>query len=242
MRSASPLPGPEALKASALRWLAQREHSRSELRARLLRLAAQGVRAAARRGKLSADRRVDHTADPQVEPIADPDADLDADDAARYASPSDDLHGGWAGDAMSYVTALPDDDGTADFAAAGAAGRTGAPAAAAVVDALLAWLEANGYLNEQRFMASRLHVRQPVWGERRIAHELKQHGLTLDEATVRQLRNSELARAQALWARRFGTASDDPAERCRQMRFLAGRGFSTEVIRRVVAGRVPDDE
>ncbi|HEY1391934.1 MAG TPA: RecX family transcriptional regulator, partial [Methylibium sp.] len=43
--------------------------------------------------------------------------------------------------------------------------------------------------------------------------------------------------AQEVWRRRFGgEPAEDAATRARQMRFLAGRGFSTEVIRRVVRG------
>jgi regulatory protein len=37
-----------------------------------------------------------------------------------------------------------------------------------------------------------------------------------------------------VWQRRFGGPATDAADRARQMRFLAGRGFDTEVIRRVV--------
>jgi regulatory protein len=50
------------------------------------------------------------------------------------------------------------------------------------------------------------------------------------------LRSSELDRARAVWQGRFGAVPADARERARQMRFLAGRGFSAEVIRSVVAG------
>ena len=43
-------------------------------------------------------------------------------------------------------------------------------------------------------------------------------------------------RARAVWGRKFGCLAEDAAARARQMRFLAGRGFSAEVIRRVVSG------
>jgi regulatory protein len=45
-----------------------------------------------------------------------------------------------------------------------------------------------------------------------------------------------------VWARRFGgDPATDAAERARQMRFLTARGFSAEVIRRVIRGAVEDD-
>ena len=73
---------------------------------------------------------------------------------------------------------------------------------------------------------------------------MQQRGLepALVDAAVQQARGSELERAQALWQRRFGSPGATPAERARQMRFLAGRGFGGDVIRRVVRGAPDDDE
>ena len=57
---------------------------------------------------------------------------------------------------------------------------------------------------------------------------------------LQQLRDSELQRAAQLWQRKFGAVAQDARERARQMRFLAGRGFSADVIRRVVRGADED--
>ncbi|MEW5881762.1 MAG: RecX family transcriptional regulator, partial [Pseudomonadota bacterium] len=51
---------------------------------------------------------------------------------------------------------------------------------------------------------------------------------------------SELSRAREVWRKRFGTPPRDDAERAKQLRFLASRGFSTDVILQVVRG-TPDD-
>ena len=59
------------------------------------------------------------------------------------------------------------------------------------------------------------------------------------EAT-QQLKDSELARAREVWSRKFGLPATEATDRARQMRFLAGRGFSSEVIHRVVQGAVDD--
>ncbi len=105
------------------------------------------------------------------------------------------------------------------------------------IDALLDWLAENNYLSEARFVESRVHARAARFGQRRIAHELNQHGTSLDADTAARLRASEFSRAQALWARRFGAEpAADAALRAKQMRFLAGRGFASDVIRRVVKG------
>ena len=112
---------------------------------------------------------------------------------------------------------------------------------AAEVETLLDWLTEHRYLSEARFVESRVHARASRFGQRRIAHELGQHGATLDADTAERLRASEFARAQALWARRFGAEPPaDAALRAKQMRFLAGRGFASDVIRRVVKGTDDD--
>ena len=157
MKAARP---PLSLKARALQWLAQREHSRIELRRKLMRAARQ----------------------------------RDADDAeAQDAGPE--------------------------------------------VDALLDWLVAERHLSESRFVESRLHARSARFGNRRIAQELAQHGVTLEPGAAEHLKASEFERARGVWLRKFGgRPAADVSERARQMRFLAARGFSAEVIRRVVRG------
>jgi regulatory protein len=107
-------------------------------------------------------------------------------------------------------------------------------AAAQQVDTLLDWLEAHAYLSQARFVESRLHTRAGRYGNRRIEQELSQHGVELDAETRRELRDSEFARAREVWQRKYGIVAVDAIERARQMRFLANRGFSPDVVRRVV--------
>jgi len=160
-----------SLQARALDWLARREHSRSELRRKLLRVAL--------RPPLGAG-------------------------------------------------ASAEQEGSVDDASAAEA--------AARVEQLLDMLQAKGLLSEERFIESRLRVRAPAMGIRRIQLELARHGLKLPPQPLQQLRDSELQRAAQLWRRRFGATAQDPRERARQMRFLAGRGFSGDVIRQVLTG------
>jgi regulatory protein len=54
--------------------------------------------------------------------------------------------------------------------------------------------------------------------------------------TIASLKDSEMARAQAIWAKKFGQLAKDAATRNRQARFLATRGFSSDVVRQVVSG------
>jgi len=140
-----------SLKARALRWLSQREHSRLELRAKLLRSGGDG-------------------------PIV------------------------------------------------------------ADVEALLDELVEQGHLSDARFVESRVHVRYARFGNRRIELELRQHGLVPDPELREQLRASELARAQEVWRKKFGHSATNAAGRARHARFLAARGFSAEVVHKIVAG------
>jgi regulatory protein len=51
-----------------------------------------------------------------------------------------------------------------------------------------------------------------------------------------QLRPTEVDRAREVWRKKFGSPPADAAERGKQMRFLAGRGFAGDTIHRVVSG------
>ena len=118
-----------------------------------------------------------------------------------------------------------------------------ADAAADQVEQVLDRLQAQGLLSEQRFVESRVRLRAPALGTRRIQLELARHGLKLPAQPLQQLRDSELERASQLWRRKFGTAAPDARGHARQARFLAARGFSGEVIRRVLPApvRLRDD-
>jgi regulatory protein len=106
----------------------------------------------------------------------------------------------------------------------------------AAVDQLLAWLEAHKYLSEARFVESRVNARSRKQGKMLIQAELSRHGLALPPEQSAMLRETEFARARALWERKFGEVAPDARLRAKQARFLAARGFAAEVVRRVVGG------
>ena len=110
---------------------------------------------------------------------------------------------------------------------------------------VLDWLEAQRYLSQQRFVESRIHVRAARHGNLRIQQELAQHGLALDADATQSLKASEFDRAREVWSRKFDAPAADAAARARQARFLTGRGFSAETVRRVLresARALPGDE
>lgn len=103
------------------------------------------------------------------------------------------------------------------------------------VEAVLAWLKANGYLDESRFVESRIHVRSQRFGQRRIEQELAQHGLSIDAEQRAALSSGELDRACEMLRRKFGEGrAADAAAEAKRMRFLIGRGFGSDVVRRAL--------
>jgi regulatory protein len=122
----------------------------------------------------------------------------------------------------------------ADAEAAGAA-------AAAQIDPLLDWLEAEGYLSNERFAESRVHARRSRFGLLRIKSELGQHQVALAPELERALADTELERAAAVRARRFAALPRDAAECAAQSRFLLARGFGAELVHRLMRslGRAP---
>ncbi len=182
MKARGQSPQPASLRARGVQWLAQREHSVSELRQKLLRH-ARVLQAAA------SVASSDHVAD-------------------------DGQHTDW-------------------------------PAA---VNETLDWLIAQGYLSDTRFMQSRVHVRAQRYGNLRIQQELAGHQVALSTEAASALQASEADRARDVHARKFANPPGSAAEAAKQARFLIQRGFSAEVVRRVLRHvakqhtRIPDDD
>ena len=168
MKARGQAPQPASLRARGVQWLAQREHSVSELRQKLLRHA-----------------RVLQAA---------------ASNASCEQDPGEANEHNWS----------------------------------AAVDEALAWLVAQGYLSDTRFMQSRVHVRAQRFGNLRIRQELAGHQLELSPEAASALQASEVDRAREVRARKFRVAPSNAADAAKQARFLTQRGFSSEVVQRVL--------
>ena len=178
---------PLSLKGRGLALLAQREHSRAELKRKLMPHARAELAAIAESAAESAD------------PVV--------------VNPQDAHH-----------ETLPDEN----------ASPASAPAAAERVAEVLDWLQAHRYLSEERFTESRVHARAPKFGNLRIRHELSQHGVALTAEQSQRLAETELERAREVRLRKFDQPPASAAEHARQTRFLAGRGFSSAVVRQLM--------
>ena len=104
------------------------------------------------------------------------------------------------------------------------------------LDGLLDSLERERLLSNERFAESLVHRRMERYGRLRIRQELGQHGLAPEVVAKRiaEVAASEFDRCLLVWSKKFSVPPADLAERARQTRFLAARGFDQGVIARVL--------
>jgi regulatory protein len=91
-------------------------------------------------------------------------------------------------------------------------------------------------LSDERFAAERSRMLSRKYGAAKIRDDLRARGIAAEivEAISTQ---GELERARAILARKYRAPATTPEERAKRARFLQGRGFSTEVILRLVNPR-----
>lgn len=96
--------------------------------------------------------------------------------------------------------------------------------------------ERRGWLSEARFVEASVNRMSRRYGPRRIEQTLRERGASdASIETIRPyLKNQAEATARAALKRRFPEPPRDAAQRARQVRFLQGRGFDYDVIRKVL--------
>jgi regulatory protein len=107
------------------------------------------------------------------------------------------------------------------------------------LDAVLDDLVTREWLSDARASTQLVHAKRNRFGTQRIVHELRQKGIPenlIDEA-LPELKESELNTAQEVWQRKFGNIAQDEIEKGKQVRFMQSRGFSMEVIFKVLRKR-----
>lgn len=109
----------------------------------------------------------------------------------------------------------------------------------AEIEAVLDDLQRSHWQCDQRYAQAYVDRTAGRQGAQRILGALRQQGLADDQLTDLQdtLRASEPDRARAVWQRKFSAPPQDARDYARQYRFLAGRGFSSDVIRRLLSNR-----
>lgn len=89
-----------------------------------------------------------------------------------------------------------------------------------------------------------MHQLARKYGAARIIRDLGARGIGEEMAAraVAGARADELERARAILARKYRQPAGTPEERARRARFLQGRGFSHDTIRRALALSSADED
>ncbi len=107
-----------------------------------------------------------------------------------------------------------------------------------LIDKALAYLAQNNWQSDQRFAQQVSKVKGERYGSARVKHILNQEGLEreLIDSTMAELAQTEFQRACEVWQRKFGQAPSNAAEYAKQTRFMAYRGFSFDIIKKILKG------
>jgi regulatory protein len=108
---------------------------------------------------------------------------------------------------------------------------------AAALAALIDELVSRKQLSDERYATERARSLARKYGPARIRHDLGAKGISADIVDAIATDAGELERARTILARKYRAPAGTPEERARRARFLQGRGFSTDVILRLIRSR-----
>jgi regulatory protein len=103
------------------------------------------------------------------------------------------------------------------------------------IDTVLNELAASGLQSDARFAESYIRSQAARLGAARLRQTLRQKGVATElvSSHVADMPD-ELERARSVWVKKFTASPADAREWAQQARFLQGRGFSSEVIRKLL--------
>ena len=102
------------------------------------------------------------------------------------------------------------------------------------IEALLDDLQRRKWLSDERFTEQVIHARQSRQGSMKIAHELREKGVAEDVVASALANVDDLQNAKVVWQKKFDSVPKTPVDWAKQARFLQSRGFSFDVIKRVL--------
>ncbi len=113
------------------------------------------------------------------------------------------------------------------------------------VDAVLAEMQALHLQSDDRAAESYVRSHAARLGASSLRQNLKSRGVTSDLIDAQLAQDglpSEQERAREVWRKKFSTAPADSREWARQARFLQGRGFASDIIRRVLKEPIEEEQ
>jgi regulatory protein len=103
------------------------------------------------------------------------------------------------------------------------------------IDTVLNELAGSGLQSDARFVESYVRSQAVKLGAVRLRQTLRNKGVSAELIVghVTELPD-ELERARTIWQKKFAAPPTDRSEWAKQARFLQGRGFSVEIIRKLL--------
>lgn len=102
------------------------------------------------------------------------------------------------------------------------------------VETVLDELANRRQLSDERYAEVRSHWLSRKYGAAKIRQDLKAHGVA--EAVIERVSaDGDLEKAKAILARKYRAVATTRDEKARRARFLQSRGFSYEIIRKVLS-------
>jgi regulatory protein len=105
---------------------------------------------------------------------------------------------------------------------------------------LLTGLTQKNQLSEERFAEERARRLSRKYGAARIRQDLKAKGVSQELISRFSSSDDEMQRAREILERKYRTPAATREEKAKRMRFLQSRGFSSEIIFRLLSARGAD--
>ncbi|MEE9331376.1 MAG: recombination regulator RecX [Methylophilaceae bacterium] len=105
------------------------------------------------------------------------------------------------------------------------------------IPALITDFKERGWLSDARFTAQLVRARKVKFGSAKVAHELRQKGIADDliAEAISDIKENELEHATEVWHKKFKQPASNRNEWAKQARFLQGRGFGFDTIKKVLS-------
>ena len=107
------------------------------------------------------------------------------------------------------------------------------------LDVLISELKTKSQLSEARFAEERARQLSRKYGAARIRQDLKSKGVG-EELVEHVSSEGDLERARAILERKYRQPAATREERAKRMRFLQSRGFSSDIIFKLLSSRGAD--
>jgi regulatory protein len=105
---------------------------------------------------------------------------------------------------------------------------------------LLSGLTQKNQLSEERFAEERARRLSRKYGAARIRQDLKAKGVSEELISRFSSSENEMQRAKEILERKYRTPAATREEKAKRMRFLQSRGFSSEIIFKLLSARGAD--